>query len=285
MDETAKTALSPKREMSRRDFLKTAGLAGLGAVGVGVSAVRTTHDFEVNRHPRNIRGLAAPLSLSLLTDFHLGPYIDAVDLARWVDASNDLDPDLVCITGDLVDQSFRGDLGELTFELSRLSSRLGVFVVLGNHDRTRYRDLRPFTAALSEANAHLLLNSGSWVRDDLYLAGIDDLRVGRADVRRSLAPAGTAAGARVLLSHNPDVIPDLPAEIDLVLSGHTHGGQINLPGIGPLVTSSAYGARFAQGWVEAHVPAFVSRGLGVSTVPLRVMCPAEVVLLELAPAA
>lgn len=281
MDESG----NPKREISRREFLKTAGLAGLGALAVGVTAVSTTHGFEVNRHARRIRGLAEPLSLALLTDFHLGPYIGIPDLARWVDASNELDADLVCITGDLVDQSFRGDLDEMAFELGRLRSRLGVYVVLGNHDRTRYRDLGPFDAALAEAGAHLLLNGGAWLRDDLYLAGIDDLRVGRADVGRALAPSGDGDGARVLLSHNPDVIPDLPAAIDLVLSGHTHGGQINLPLVGPLVTSSQYGARFAQGWVRAQLPAFVSRGLGVTTLPLRVMCPAELVLLELTPAA
>ncbi len=275
---------SQEHQLSRRDFLRTAGLAGLGALTVGVAAVNNPHAFEVNRHARRVEGLAEPLTLALLTDFHLGPFLGAADLARWVDASNELAPDLVCITGDLVDQHYRGNLSELVSELARLASRLGVYVVLGNHDRTRYRNLDPFVAALQEAGAALLVNDGVWPRSDLYLAGIDDLRVGRADVPAALAGAGGASGAKVLLSHNPDVIPELPAGIDLVLCGHTHGGQINLPMVGPLVTSSEYGVRYAQGWVEAPMPAFVSRGLGVTSLPLRVMCPAELVLLELTPA-
>lgn len=277
------------RQLSRRDFLKTAGLAGLGAVAVGVAAVNTaTHAFEVNRHAKRVRGLRSPVSIALLSDFHLGPFLGAGDLERWVSASNELEPDLVVIAGDIVDRRYGGDLSELT-DLARLRARLGVYAVLGNHDRTRYRHLAPLATALKEAGAELLLNSGAWLRDDLYLAGLDDLRVGVADVPAALAGAaatGSAGdGARLLVSHNPDVIPELPAGVDLVMSGHTHGGQVVLPFVGPLVTSSRYGARFAQGWVAAPMPAFVSRGLGVSNLPLRVNCPAEIALLELSPAA
>lgn len=275
-------------QLSRREFLKTAGLAGIGALAVGVAAVNTTHGFEVNRHERRVRGLRSPVSLALLSDFHLGPFLGAADLERWVSASNDLDPDLVVIAGDIVDRRYGGDLTELT-ELTRLRSRLGVYVVLGNHDRTRYRRLAPLTTALAEADAKLLLNSGAWLRDDLYLAGIDDLRVGEADVPAALAGAApiseAARGATLLVSHNPDVIPELPSDVDLVMSGHTHGGQVVLPLVGPLVTSSRFGSRFAQGWVDAPMPAFVSRGLGVSNLPVRVNCPAEIALLELKPAA
>lgn len=256
----------------------------MAAVAVGLLVSSSTHGFEVNSHRRRIRGLSRPLRVSLLTDFHLGPHLGVRELEAWVEASNQQLPDLVLLGGDLVDQHYRGDLSELKLALSRLGSRLGVYAVLGNHDRTRYRNLSPLRLALEEAGVDLLVNEGRSVRDDLYLAGLDDYRVGQANVGAALAREPEGDAATVLLSHNPDVIPELPGGIDLVLSGHTHGGQIRLPFLGPLVTSSEYGARFAEGWVRAQSPAFVSRGLGVTAIPVRFNCPAEVVVLDLEPA-
>ena len=294
-----------ERRISRREFLQTTGFAGVGAVALGLMAFRTPHQFEVNRHEAVVRGLERPLRVSLLTDFHLGPHLGEADLAAWIEASNAAEPDLVLLGGDLVDQSYRGDLRELRRLLPGLAADLGVFAVPGNHDRTRYRDLAPLEAALHEAGVALLVNDGVQVRDDAFVAGIDDFRVGRADVKRALAGAPThpaavdqgrarsaganaAAPARILLSHNPDVIPELPGgdgapAVDLLLAGHTHGGQIKVPLLGPLVTSSAYGSRYAEGWVPAPMPAFVSRGLGVTALPFRFACPAEVVLIDLLP--
>lgn len=291
--EPARQAATEVR-LSRREFVRTAGLAGLAAITVGVMAIESPHAFERTFHRQLVRGVAAPLRLSLLTDFHLGPTLGAADLARWVDASNTAAPDLVVIAGDIVDQHYRGDLGELVELLPLLRAPLGVYAVTGNHDRTRFRRLDPLARALDAAGVRLLLNDGVQVRGDLYLAGIDDFRVGRPDVAGALAAAPVpSAGERpatLLVSHNPDVIPELTASdgttapIDLLVAGHTHGGQIRLPGFGPLVTSSAYGARYAAGWVPAPMPAFVSRGLGVTTLPFRFACPAEVVVLDLEPA-
>lgn len=275
--------------ISRREFVRTAGLAGLGAVAVGVLAVESPHQFEVNVHSRAVRGLTAGLRVALLTDFHLGPNLGPGDLARWVQASNSVRPDLVCVVGDVVDQAYRGDLSELKEMLPDLSAPLGVYAVPGNHDRTRYRRFDVFREALREGRVTVLVNEAVAVRDDLYLAGLDDFRVGHPDLDATLAgSAGGSDYSTVFLSHNPDIIPELPDEsssgVDLLLAGHTHGGQIRLPGLGPLVTSSAYGARYASGWVPAPMPAFVSRGLGVTTLPFRFACPAEVVVLDLVPA-
>lgn len=294
MSEVRDGAESPARDdtaerMSRREFVRTAGLAGLGAVAVGVLAVESPHAFEVNVHNRAVRGLKAGLRVALLTDFHLGPNLGPSDLSRWVQASNNVRPDLVCLVGDIVDQAYRGDLSELKEILPDLHAPLGVYAVPGNHDRTRYRRFDVFAQALREAKVSLLMNESVAVRDDLYLAGLDDFRVGRPDLEATLAgQAGGDSVSTVFLSHNPDVIPELSevenSGVDLLLAGHTHGGQIRLPGIGPLVTSSAYGARYASGWVPAPMPAFVSRGLGVTSLPFRFACPAEVVVLDLVPA-
>ena len=92
------------------------------------------------------------------------------------------------------------------------------------------------------------------------------------------------AAPTLLLSHNPDLLPLVPNGVDLTLCGHTHGGHVRLPGIGPIVTSSAYGRRFAAGWVRTPALGYVSRGPGVGVLPVRWDCPPEVTLLTLSPA-
>lgn len=266
--------------MDRRTFLKLA--VGAVPVLVGLSATASAYSFELPRYRRSIRGLQQPVRLAFLTDLHLGPYMGRQQLEEWVAATIELEPDVVVFGGDLVDQAYAGDLREVEELLPQLACPLGVYAVLGNHDRTRYRRLGPLEEVLTEAGVTLLRNEGFRPRPDLYLAGIDDWRTGHPDAERALQHAGDEA--RVLISHNPDAIPHLPEGIDLLLAGHTHGGQVRLPIVGPLVTSSEYGKRFAEGWVNAPMPAFVSRGLGVSVLPFRLFCPPELVLMELLPA-
>lgn len=272
--------------MDRRTFLKLA--IGSAPLLLGLGAAAAAYSFELPRYRRSVRGLTRGVRVAFLTDLHLGPYMGRQQLAEWVEATVAAKPDLVLFGGDLVDQMYGGDLSEVEELLPELASPLGVYAVLGNHDRTKYRKLAPLEGALESAGVTLLRNQGVLVRDDLYLAGIDDWRTGHPDAERALAAApeggGEQAPARLMLSHNPDAIPHMPAGIDLLLAGHTHGGQIRLPFLGPLVTSSEYGQRFAEGWVDAPMPAFVSRGLGVSMLPFRLFCPPELVLLELQPA-
>ncbi len=274
--------------MSRREFVRSAGLAGLGALMVSFAPFQAPRAFVVSRHERSLPGLTRPLRLALLTDMHLGPWLGEDALARWVDATLHLEPDVILLGGDLVDRTYRGDLGELGRHLPRLVAPLGVYAVLGNHDHARFRRVEPLKELLADVGVRLLDNAAARVRDDLVLAGIDDLRVGRPDLAATLAQAarlrGEAGGAVALLSHNPDVIPELGGGVDLVLAGHTHGGQVRLPIVGPVVTSSRYGRRYAAGWVDDPMPAFVSRGLGVTSLPFRYDCPAEVVEITLLPA-
>ena len=223
--------------------------------------------------------------MAWLSDLHYGPFIREGAVATWTDATLDLAPDLVLLGGDLVDHRAPADLAPLLTQLARLTAPLGVYAVWGNHEYNRFarRDLPSFAAALGEVGVVVLRNEGLTLRDDLYLAGLDDVIEGRPDLAAALAgrPPGAAC---LLVSHNPDVLPSLGDSVELTLSGHTHGGQVVLPGIGPLVTRSRHGRRFVAGWVRAPALGYVSRGLGVTLAPVRLFCPPELTLATLTPA-
>lgn len=298
------------RTLTRRQLL--GWTTGLGLVLAGTGTAQGYAPAQLNRVRTTLSGLQAPLSVALLTDLHYGPYIGERQLAGWVDLTLGARPDLILVLGDFCDVRLSDGLPPpLLRQLARLQAPLGVFGVWGNHDydsfgRTAQRFTGPvradwaqtratFQAALETGGLKVLTNSGVAARPDLWLGGIDDLSSGKPDVQAALrlAPVGAA---HLLMCHEPDSLMTLAAEPawrpdGLAVSGHTHGGQIRLPGIGALMVPSAYGQRFVQGWVQGD-PAgqrpgargYVSRGLGLSGVPLRNLCPSEVVLLELSPA-
>ena len=270
--------------MNRRTFLaRGAALAITAAVGSSTAQTRGSYPFEIVRQRATLAGLRAPVRVAWLTDLHHGEFVRTPSVRAWVDAALSETPDLVALGGDLVDQTPGPDPDTEAFaELARLRAPLGVWAVAGNHDHGRYRGIGRYLARLRDAGIETLVNRGVAVRSDLYLAGIDDLRNGRPDLGAALRDR-PEAGATILLSHNPDVLPQVPVDVGLTLSGHTHGGQVVLPGVGALVTSSQYGDRFLAGWVEGPARGYVSRGLGVTSLPLRVNCPAELTILDLEP--
>lgn len=242
------------------------------------------YSFSVNRYCFALAGLAEPLRVAQLSDLHFGPYVREGALRRWVDATLAERPELIVITGDFVDLQATGNLTALARQLSRLRAPLGVYGVWGNHDYANFGRARlaELGRLLSGAGVRVLTNAGVLLREDLYLAGVDDFGRGCPRLEPALAarPPGAAC---LLLSHNPDILPQVPQGVGLTLCGHTHGGQVKLPFVGPLVTSSAYGRRFAEGWITEPVSAFVSRGLGFSMLPVRWNCQAEVVVIDLLP--
>ena len=271
--------------MDRRRFLhRAAAVAAAAALGSTTAQVVGTYPFDVVRERAALPGLRAPLRIAWLTDLHHGQFVRTASVRAWVDAALAEAPDLVLLGGDLVDQTPGADADvDLVAELARLHAPLGVLAVPGNHDLGRFRGSGAFAALLRGTGIDLLVNRGLSVREDLHVAGLDDLRNGRPDLGATLR-AQPAAGATLLLSHNPDVLPEVPLDVGLTLAGHTHGGQVVLPGVGALYTSSRYGDRFLAGWVEGPARGYVSRGLGVTNLPVRVNCPAELTVLDLVPA-
>ena len=234
------------------------------------------------------------LRIVQLSDTHaVGPDMPTSRLDAIVEQVNRLQPDLVALTGDYVsDKSMRSETvptDAAVAPFGRLRARLGVYAVLGNHDWER--DGPGMRRALRRNDIHVLDNEAV-AAGPLIVAGVDDEWHGRANLDRTLSAVERAAGrdeanpaARkpiLLLSHSPDIFPQVPASVDLTLAGHTHGGQIAPPVIGPLVTASRFGRRYAHGhMVERGRHLIVSAGIGTSILPLRLGVPPEIVVISL----
>ena len=253
-----------------------AGLAGGGTV------LASSYRFSLNRQGLQLAKLTTPLRVAQLSDLHFGRWIGTRSIRSWVDACLAENPDLILITGDFIDYS-ADEVTPLVSELARLTAPLGVWAVWGNHDYDLGGVfLDRFRQQLEQVGVNVLVNEGVSLRNDLYLAGLDDLWKGQADVSASMAerrPEQTC----LLMAHIPDILPKVPASVDLTLCGHTHGGQVKVPFVGAVVTASAFGTRFLEGWITEPVPAFVSRGLGMVSLPLRFLSQAEIIIFDLEP--
>lgn len=242
------------------------------------------------RHERLAVGADSPLvglRLVQLSDIHAGPFLAAGDLVHVVAAANALEPDLCLFTGDLISRT--PDEGLLVLDdLAALTARLGTFAVFGNHDY-RYREERRLAAAFAERGIRFLLNES--VRplgeeSPLVLLGVEDLEEAKS-LDLTAARAGLRPGdLEVVLSHNPaGSVALLSPATRLVLSGHTHGNQIDLPylrTLGPHHPGERVELRPASE-TERAATLIVNRGLGVVGVPLRIFARPELVLVELVP--
>ncbi len=222
------------------------------------------------------------LSIAFLSDLHAGHYMDARDLERIAERVAAVEPDLVCLGGDLADR-FPGEFELLTGALRVLDAPLGVVAVPGNHDHYADPGLRRWHEVLGGAGVTLLRNRGFRVKRGaatLWIGGIDDLSRGRPDIDAALLER-TADEPALLLSHQPDVLPRAASRgVDLVLAGHTHGGQVRPFGYPPPLRETRLG--LWSGHHESGVTQlYVGRGVGVSMLPLRWNAPAEIPVVTL----
>lgn len=271
--------------MNRRLFLKAAAAAALpgsaAAASYGlyeagwVEVVRPT--LTLPRLPKAFDGM----QVVLLTDIHHGPFTSLDYIVSVVRTTLALRPDVILLGGDysLKDAKYIAPCFNV---LSGLRAPLGVFGVLGNHDY--WHGLDETKAGFKAAGITELTNCGVWLTratSRFRLAGIDDLWMGKPHIEAAVGDA-TIEDACLLLSHNPDVTEKLrDPRVGLVLSGHTHGGQVVLPGGAPFVPSH-YGQKYLHG--VCHGPrttVYVSRGLGCTSVPIRFGSRPELTLITL----
>ena len=278
--------------LSRRVFLKTLlpGAAGIGAVGALYAYARYVEPraLRVEKLTIELPGLPSSLGglrIAQLSDFHLGPEVHEDHVRRAVTTANSLQPDLTVVTGDFVSVA-RRYVRPAMRAVEELSAPLGVLAVLGNHDF--WIAPRMITALLRRGGVAVLRNQAAVVSREgaaLHVAGVDDLWARAHDLDAALAGI-PRSGPTILLCHNPDLAPQAAARgVSLMLSGHTHGGQVRLPLYGPVVVPSEHGRLWASGLhLVGRMQLYVNRGVGLISPPVRFLCPPEVTLIELQPA-
>jgi predicted MPP superfamily phosphohydrolase len=236
--------------------------------------------------------LQRPLRVAVLTDLHVGsPFNSLSKLRDVVDRTNAAHPDLICVLGDLVIQGVAGGRfvapEDIAPELGRLAAPAGTVAVLGNHDGWLGHDR--VQAALERQGVRVIEDTAVAVETRagrIWLAGISDLWTGRHDIVSALAAVKDDGAPILLLTHNPDVFPSVPARVALTIAGHTHGGQVRLPFVGRPIVPSRFGQRYAAGLVvEEGRHLFVATGLGTSILPVRFRVPPSVTVITLTPAA
>src|SRR6266511_169407 len=215
-----------------------------------------------------------------LSDIHHSPFTSREQIERAVGVANSLQPDIVALTGDYIskERHYAAPCAEL---LGKLRARHGVYAVLGNHDH--WTDASLITDLFRAEGMTVLVNQGMRFENHgaaFWLAGVDDTMVGLEDL--SLALAGARENEmKLLLAHNPIILRRAAhADVDLVLSGHTHGGQVSLRS--ERSPSGKPRRRLLKGLArQGETQIYVSRGLGTVVLPIRYGCPPEVSLLEL----
>jgi predicted MPP superfamily phosphohydrolase len=284
--------------LTRRKFLYTAGLtAGGGAVAGGVGFVASDHpqvtrvDVRLRRLPHEFDGF----TIAQLSDFHYEEHFSVVPIRKGVELVNELNPDLIVLTGDFVTvpvgeyhrslaYRFAKTAGPCAELLSQLKAPMGTFAVLGNHDGAS--DPSYVVNALQANGIPVLINRALPLergKARIWLAGVDDVLEGRPDLGATLTkiPSGEAT---ILLAHEPDFADEVMfAPIDLHLAGHSHGGQIWVPGIGaPWLPQLA--RKYPRGLYQlGKLTLYTNLGIGTIRVPVRLNCPPEVTLITLRP--
>jgi len=279
----------PLRLLSRRTLLRQSawGMTALLGGGGALSVYGERHWPRVVRVTISPDGLPPALdgyTICQLSDLHRGLLVSEDFIRKAVGVANSLRPDLTVVTGDFVSDRarFARSCGAA---LSGLQARQGVFGVLGNHDYWN-EDPEAVSATLQRSGIQLLTNRSVALQHrgiTWSLCGVDDWWAGKPDLDAALADVREGA-FKVLLCHEPDPADEAALRgIPLQLSGHTHGGQVLLPGRRPLVTPD-FGHKYPVGLQRVKGSAtqvYTNTGLGVIFPPIRINCPPEVTLITL----
>ena len=248
-----------------------------------LGAHNDVYDIEVTRNEVFIDDLPEAFHgyrVAFLTDTHVVGFVRREFYRAVVDQVNRFDPDLILLGGDFV--TWRRHIPLMAdVLLTDLKARDAVLAVLGNHDYWANGD--EVKAAMSAKGVQFIINKSHVIRRngaELPVVGIDEVYRGQPDVEAAFA--GVKRGPRIGVTHHPDLIDQVDdRRIDLLVCGHTHGGQIRLPFFGPLVVPSKHEGRYAAGFHRVgEVLMYVSRGIGAIP-PIRILCPPEVATFTL----
>src|SRR5258706_6751682 len=239
--------------------------------------------IKIDDWPKELNGL----HIAVISDFHTGgPFIDEKKLKEIVDKTNALHPDLIVLLGDYMSgnswHSHRVEPEATAAALRNLHAPLGVFSVLGNHDW--WYDGEKVRAAFEQNGIRVLEDEVvelNWQGKSFWLAGLADFWTRPQHISETIAKTPPDATV-IAITHNPDIFPNVPERVSLLLAGHTHGGQVNIPFIGTPIVPSDYGPKYTSGHViENGHHLFGTTGIGISILPVRFRVPPEIVLLTI----
>jgi uncharacterized protein len=280
-----------KKTISRRSFLKRFTYSFLGLFGIGGGTYYYSKHLEPSMLSVKEEQIYSPkiptnfenIKILQFSDTHLGFHYELSQLEKLVDKINEQTPDIVLFTGDLVDAPNQYPLEN--YEtcialLSRIKAPFGKFWIYGNHDHGGYgtetiRDVMNFSGFQLLLNEHFPITIEN---SSINLVGLDDLMLGRPNLDIALQNMNSELFT-ILMCHEPDYADETAHyPVDVQFSGHSHGGQIQIPLIGYVITPP-----FAEKYVEGKyvlgsqpLQLFVSRGLGTTRLPYRFLCKPEI---------
>ena len=268
--------------LSRRSLLRAAGAVALGtAAGTAAHGfLYERHHIEVTEQTLDVAGWPSALSglrVGFLTDLHRSSTVSHEMIAHAVDLVMARKPDLIIVGGDYVTNRDRRFIQPAADALAKLTAPHGVFAVLGNHD-----DERDVPAALQSAGFAVLRDARTQIsihNEPVDIAGLRYWTHRMADIARVVRGASPTL---LMIAHTPKrLVEAMALSVPLLLCGHTHGGQIVLPGIGAVAAREF--PIIAGTERRENTTVFVSRGVGTVYIPVRVNCPPEVAIRRIAP--
>jgi predicted MPP superfamily phosphohydrolase len=280
--------------LTRRTFVKAAAATGMLAITADAALIEPNRprlvrvDIALPRLPANFDGL----TIAHLSDFHFDPYFSVTPIEAAIRLVNDVKPDIAVLTGDFVTLPLlktRATVMAATRQiepcadlLRQLRAPLGIWAVLGNHDV--FTHALHVETTLRHSGIQVLRNRAvSRERDGtrIWLAGVDDVLAGVDDLNRALHGV-PAADAVILLVHEPDFADQVANyPVDLQLSGHSHGGQVRFPFVGPIYLPEL-GQKYPLGLRQiGRLKLYTNPGVGTLRIPVRWNCPPEVTLIRL----
>ena len=252
----------------------------IGVLFAGYSYFIEPNKLEVTNYTIQDKELSG-VKIVFASDFHIKPY-GQKRLEKIVETINKQNPDVVVSAGDFVcghTEHSTMHPQKISEGLAKVKSKYGFYTTLGNHDgwydRWYIKELLEGVniKVLNNRNVKLQING-----KEIYIAGVEDMMTAFPSIEDALK--GTKLPT-ILLTHTPDIFPDVPKNVNLTLAGHTHGGQVRIPFIGPIFTASNYGNKYAIGLVDENGKKLITtRGIGVSILPFRFNCPPEIVVVE-----
>lgn len=242
----------------------------------------------INIENENISENGDEIKILQFSDTHLSEYFDIKSLKKVVDKINSEKPDIVFFTGDLIDHyrsyNYKGEIYKIWETLGQIEAPMGKFAVYGNHDYGGGAE-RVYAEIMEKSGFNLLINSNVKLKKyNINVVGLDDSIFGEVD-KQKIKECNDKEFYNIVLSHEPDVVDGMLENcIDLFLSGHSHGGQVNLPFISPMMLPSL-GSKYVRGTYNFEnardTMLYVNVGIGTSQLPLRFMAIPELTVFTL----